>query len=80
MSPTKLYEYTVRGTGTFPIDMLRYDKGSPRSESDSSLIESTFHPRNTALHDVRISGTRAPTIGRWESFGWKIVQQDVRKV
>ena len=66
--------YTVEGSGTFPIDMLRYDRATPATESDSSLIESTFLPRNRANHVVRVQANEPLTVARWESFGWKVRQ------
>lgn len=69
-----LCEFTVEGRGSFPIDMLRYDSCWPAREgSDSFEIEASFRPRSgTGKRKVRLVGTREPTIGRWESFGWKV--------
>ena len=79
MAATKLYTFTVEGTGAFPIDMLRYDQCWPNSGShDAQAIANSFHERNVGA-PWRITLTTSnnsktvPTIGRWESFGWKVV-------
>jgi hypothetical protein len=72
------YIFSVRGRGAFPIDMLRYDQATPVSSGDASLIEQTFQPRNRS-HDIIVqlrTALHAPTVGRWESFGWKVERPD----
>lgn len=75
--------FTVQATPRgryFPIDMLRYDNCVPASESDALKIANTFD--NPTLADTeRITlrrfapaVTQGPTVARWESFGWKVVQ------
>lgn len=64
------YLYTVDGRGTFPIDMLRYDRATPNTEGDSALIESTFR-RGAGGGMVVVRSEKAPTVARWASFGWK---------
>lgn len=78
---TQILEYTVTGSGPFPIDMLRYDSAWPKSEMDSHLVSMTrdnegyFRPRTVTLETWN-SPDRAPiarvTPERWESFGWKV--------
>lgn len=63
----KLVVYDVVGSGTFPMDMLRYDRAFPASEQDA----------NTAMHGrgvrtVCLRGLDEPTKGRWESFSWTV--------
>jgi hypothetical protein len=73
MATTKTVEFLVTGRGSFPIDMLRYDRCSPKSEFDSGEIERSFQPRShRATRLVALIGATEPTVGRWESFGWKV--------
>ena len=73
-SPT---DFTVRGRGAFPLDMLRYDAAYPASSPDALVIEKTFRERLegfTSVWTVHLQ-TRSeigPTPGRWQSFGWQI--------
>ncbi len=72
-------EYTVEGIGTFPVDMLRYDCSFPSRESDSHQIETTFTgpsiaPGPTRLMRMKPRDGWEPTKGRWESFGWSVVE------
>lgn len=75
-------EFWVQGVGEFPLDMLRYEKCYPRSEEDSHTMHDRERdePRMVHLQSVRpIDGRAAeallryPTEGRWESFGWRVV-------
>lgn len=69
-----LCEFTVEGRGSFPIDMLRYDSCWPAREgTDSFGIEASLRPRSGRdKRKVTLVGLREPTVGRWESFGWKV--------
>lgn len=67
-------QFTVRGRGEFPIDMLRYDRATPATEQDSGVIIRSF--RNLRIgdsgpHEVRVSAPRM-TYARWQSFGWTV--------
>lgn len=66
--------FVVRGRGSFPIDMLRYDVCHPSTERDSATIMATFERRAGVreVREVELVGTHTPTDGRWESFGWKV--------
>lgn len=62
-------EFTVKGNGMFPIDMLRYDNCWPATSEDAAKLAGRG-PREVTL------GTRnrtAPTVGRWPSFMWRVV-------
>lgn len=75
---------TVVGSFQFPIDMLRYDRCTPNSESDSSAIDASFWPRSRGESRkerriaVRHESTQRPsavgpfTPARWASFGWDV--------
>ena len=76
------YEFTVQGNGIFPLDMLRYDSCYPvESTSVNNITDgSYFNPGiyDQGIYTVTLRSERAPTIGRWESFGWKVL--DVKGV
>lgn len=64
----------------FPIDMLRYDRAIPESEQDSGLIAGSLQPRSQSQRTVRVIMDREPTLARWESFGWRVISVDTRRV
>lgn len=71
----RVYTFTVIGDDLFPFDMLRYDRCTPKSESDSAAIRRTTNPRMVASHGshrVTLVGPKAPTEPRWGSFGWAV--------
>lgn len=83
--------FTVQGTTPFPIDMLRYDRCTPRFEGDSQRIMNTFDDarphRNIPIkvEVIKWSRTKADTKHaiaprRWESFGWFVVDSHSEKV
>lgn len=64
--------FEVRGSGNFPLDMLRYDECFPASERESANMAATGK-RVVAL----CTGKKfAPNTARWASFGWSVVYQD----
>lgn len=69
IDPVKsVFEFTVRGKGDFPIDMLRYDQCWPKSESpDVPAMTRTREERSLTL-----VGLCSPTEDRWASFGWRV--------
>lgn len=72
--PPGFHTFVVEGRGSFPIDMLRYDSCWPTSEIDAGLVARSFERRQGVrrVETISITGMRAPTDGRWESFGWKV--------
>ena len=75
MAISKQTSFTVEGSGMFPVDMLRYDACWPATTEDvihmalgSPIARSK--QRRVALFT---NAQNRPTVGRWESFGWKIV-------
>ena len=67
----------------FPIDMLRYDGCSPRTEQDANRIEKTFEhwTQPTEIEVEKLSHTKdaayAWTAERWASFAVKLTPGDV---
>lgn len=81
-SRTVRFEYTVSGTGRFPLDMLRYDGSYPASSQDANTITDSLDPE-LAISDeaparwrVNLVTSQAkawlPTQARWASFGWRV--------
>ena len=70
-------KYTVAGTGAFPIDMLRYDAAYPARPEDALSIARTYQEQGREIQ-VTLCSRRAPTVARWESFGWHLVEVDER--
>lgn len=78
---------TVQGRGGFPIDMLRYDHCHPDSEMDSGTIAVSFGRYSNTYNETftvkvrRIVENKSsyPTEGRWNSFGWKVLNVETRK-
>ena len=73
-------EFTVEGDRPFPVDMLRYDHCYPAHEADSAEITNSHRPatikpkmRKVNLRQWRFERGRLPQIGRWESFGWRVI-------
>lgn len=65
--------YVVEGRVAFPIDMLRYDRSTPRSERDSYAIERMTRERRSSIAQrIELQGSNAPAEKRWESFGWRV--------
>lgn len=68
-----VHTFTVEGTGHFPLDMLRRDQCYPRSESDSNRAAQPRILCRVVLERQQADRWWQPTVGRWESFGWKLV-------
>lgn len=73
------HTFVVRGSFPFPIDMLRYDRCTPKSEADSNVITRSLEHQGTSevfevtvISDKELKGWE-PTVGRWKSFGWELV-------
>lgn len=59
------------GSGSFPLDMLRYDNAFPASELDSGRM--TDHgPREVRLSTYSTHGGSDVSKLRWISFGWTV--------
>jgi hypothetical protein len=66
----ELLYFTVRGTGDFPFDMLRYDGAYPARSEDASELYN--EPGSRRMRRVVLASRNpfAPTIDRWRSFTW----------
>lgn len=77
--------FTVEGVGRFPVDMLRYDACYPARGDDAAAIATSLDVRKSGVtHTIRLTTLRAympdvnpaavgPTVDRWLSFGWRVV-------
>ncbi len=68
-------EFTVRGFGQFPFDMLRYDHCYPKSESEVwVMVEGHYAGEPKVMTLVMVGTTKdlTPTPARWRSFGWEV--------
>lgn len=69
----KLFNYDVFGTGRFPLDMLRYDRSHPTTQSDVMAMGGAHDARA-----VNLTALNKPDAGRWASMGWQV--KNLRKV
>ncbi|ASD50553.1 hypothetical protein FDI24_gp019 [Acidovorax phage ACP17] len=72
-------KYSVAGKMEFPLDMLRYDECEFEEDIDRDVAMDFMPPGtsrilNRIVRLVSKSG-RHPTVGRWESFGWKVIKR-----
>ena len=74
--------FVVQGTYPFPADMLRYDACWPVSTEDAVNLAETCRwdrrknedgSKRTRRVKLLTHALSAPTVGRWESFGWKVI-------
>jgi hypothetical protein len=71
--------FTVEGTYPFPTDMLRYDACWPATDhdtvqlSEACSLRRTSDPKRKRQVKLYTNAINRPTVGRWESFGWKVV-------
>lgn len=65
-----LVEYAVRGSGRFPVDMLRYGRCWPATPGDALALASV----EAGERMVRVRGLGPVAPERWQSFGWAVVE------
>jgi hypothetical protein len=83
-----VWEFSVEPAGraaAFPTDMLRYDACFPRRTEDATEIAVMSDSRVASRERqgrpiVLVSVHGAPTPGRWESFGWRVMDSQTRRV
>lgn len=74
---------SVSGKGEFPWDMLRYDECYPASTDDALMMPAPLVPSTgaserefwTKRRTVVLRSNKAPTIARWDSFGWTVTAE-----
>jgi hypothetical protein len=71
---TKIYHFDAVGIGSFPTDMLRYDRCWPDdTESAVSMLR-----RLNSSDSIHLTAHNMPTILRWKSFGFDIKNLVIR--
>lgn len=70
------YDFTVAGSGKFPIDMLRYDECWPVDAAAASRIQADINTGERTPIQLRTNKRGGPTAARWDSFGWKVVKTE----
>jgi len=82
MAQVKIYCFTVVGSGSFPLDMLRYDACHPVSSTDAEKIgmQSNEGERFFKRRSIELAGIRKPTEARWKSFLWTVDKSTSVKV
>lgn len=73
---TKQTRFIVAGAGEFPFDMLRYDSCFPHDQTDAWQIRHEEQREVTLIHRHIDSRKWRPTIERWRSFGWVVIEID----
>lgn len=78
MKTSKLYVFrlTVEGQGTFPIDMLRYDRCVPSDGEDAHKVGAYSLEKRRVQLQMYSANKEGATEGRWASFGWKVIAQE----
>jgi hypothetical protein len=78
--PAKVLPFTVEGPGEFPIDMLRFDVCGFAAPADEEAAGKGYRDpdfqgarRKVTLLSTSLNLHNKPTVGRWESFGWKVI-------
>jgi hypothetical protein len=76
----KLYQYTVVGSGAFPVDQLRYDSCWPAdTESAIRMFRDRHDEEYRDEREINIESHNPPTEDRWNTFGWRIKENSLRK-
>lgn len=73
MPKLSLKTFTVRGKGTFPADMLRYDKCWPATMDDAAVIAEVLAMPVVGVVNIKLTTCIEPTPDRWKSFGWHVI-------
>lgn len=69
--------FQVKGRYPFPLDMLRYDCCWPAETEDVGKLDDLIDgvdldPSRTRYITLGTAKPRAPTVERWQSFGWDV--------
>ena len=85
------FKFSVRGSGEFPLDMLRYAACHPNTQEDAWKIEAQGIGFDlTKVREVELVGYQgiplspnaiaAHTSARWASFGWTVVADSIQHI
>lgn len=70
----------VKGSGSFPMDMLRYDQCFPATEDDSYEMTRASSVREITVKAWSDRPFSAFTPARWHSFTWSLEHLETRKL
>jgi hypothetical protein len=76
-----VYTFAVEGTGAFPYDMLRWDRCFPKTQASAQAMScprcggKLRGKRKVELIKPVERISDSPTVARWESFGWTVVEE-----
>lgn len=70
-----LYHYTVRGSGPFPLDLLRVNHSWPRDNVYASLSQDERAPERYVLLATPWK-PRSPDTQTWMRHGWAIAESN----
>lgn len=73
----------IKGRGEFPMDMLRYDRCAPYTETDSYALRDSISkggPWEVTVVRYVASKTAKWTVGRWQSFAVDITPGPTTKL
>jgi hypothetical protein len=73
MPKLNLKTFTVRGKGSFPVDMLRYDKCWPATMDDAEVMAEVIAQPVVGKVDIKLTTCIQPTPERWRLFGWYVL-------
>jgi hypothetical protein len=84
MAKTWIHEATIKGSGMFPLDMLRYDSCYPKGSEDAFKIAAAIRMEDRQW-EVRVMKRGFDrndkfTDGRWASFGCKVASVDSHQI
>lgn len=68
----KTFTIALRGR-KFPLDMLRHDCAWPATSTDTDVIAKMAERGGISTVVLQSDSARAPTAGRWNSFGCVVV-------
>lgn len=77
-----MWDFVVEGTGVFPMPMLSRDACWPRDEAETGAMTAATMPRSsrhTEPYQIHLRGLVEPTVGRWRSFGWRVLPESVAR-
>lgn len=69
----KFFRFTVAGSSSFPLDMLRSDTCWPTTADDVIRLAQMRGADCSAML-IRMTGITDPNLERWKSFGWRVIE------
>jgi len=70
--------FKVRGSGHFPVAMLRLEK-AVFGDNESALLSKEVNERELTIQIYSLKRERKPR-KEWTSYGWKVIKESIRPV